>query len=110
MIGADLVLETGLLKSCRIKGHAGAGPKGSDIVCAAVSVLARTAFYVLSEKDGITVCGDFSGPGEFWLEISAVNPENIGFLAGAGAFLEEGILSVSREFPDFCTINIDRRK
>ena len=107
MIKACIALENGLLKSCRISGHAGAGPKGADIVCAAVSVLAGTALKMLSERKGITAKGDCPERGEFGLEITDVNPENREFLAAAGMFLCEGLLLVSKEFPDFCKVSID---
>ena len=101
--------EAGLLKSCRVSGHAGAGKKGSDIVCAAVSVLARTAIRVLSEREDITIRGDIPEPGNFYLE-TEYNPGGREFLAAAGAFLIEGLLSVSGEFPDYCKVNMIRRK
>lgn len=107
MIIAELVLEGGLLKSCAIRGHAGAGPKGSDIVCAAVSVLSRTVYKVLSEREGITVRSSAPNRGDFFLEVSCDgNPENRDFLDGAGAFLIEGLVSVSKEFPDFCKVSL----
>ena len=109
MIKADLVLECGILKSCRISGHAGAGPKGSDIVCAAVAVLARTAFEVLSTRKGIKVKGGNPERGEFWMEIAAPGFENLEFMNGVGAFLQRGILSVSKEYPDFCMVSIEER-
>ena len=109
MIRAVLAFEGGLLKSCGISGHAGAGPKGADIVCAAVSVLARTAFKTLSARKGITVQGEFPERGEFRLEICSVNPENSEFLAGVGKFLGEGLLSVSGEYPDFCKVTIEEK-
>ena len=107
MIRADLVLEGGLFKSCSIRGHAGAGPKGGDIVCAAVSVLSRTAYKVLSDRKGVTVRSEAPNRGEFFLEASGDGSrENRDFLDGAGVFLKEGLLSVSREFPEFCEVNI----
>ena len=106
MVKAKLVLEDGLLKSCVIQGHAGAGRKGTDIVCAAVSVLARTAFHVLSEREGITVKGEFPERGEFSFEITALNAQNSEFLAGVGTFLAQGLLSVSKEYPNFCRLSI----
>jgi hypothetical protein len=36
-------------------------------------------------------------------------PEGREFLAAAGAFLVEGLLSVSAEFPDYCKVIIERR-
>ncbi|MCL2127433.1 MAG: ribosomal-processing cysteine protease Prp, partial [Treponema sp.] len=56
MIEIEAVLdENGVLKTCKATGHAGAGRKGADIVCAAVSVLMRTAVRALSGKKGVTV-------------------------------------------------------
>jgi hypothetical protein len=37
------------------------------------------------------------------------SPEGREFLAGAGAFLIEGLLSVAGEFPDYCKLIIERR-
>ena len=109
MILADLVLdEAGLLRSCRVQGHAGAGSKGNDIVCAAVSVLTRTVVRVLSGKKGISIRGSIPEHGNFLMEAD-YNEESREFLAGAGAFLCEGLLSVAEEFPDKCKVNIERR-
>jgi len=109
LIQADVVLdEAGLLKSCRVSGHAGAGKRGSDIVCAAVSVLTRTLIRVLAGRQDITIRGATPEQGDFWMETEHT-PEGKGFLAGAGAFLIEGLLSVSAEFPDYCKVIIDRR-
>ena len=106
MVKAKLVLEDGLLKSCVVSGHAGAGPKGADIVCAAVSVLVRSAFHALSEREGITVEGEFPERGEFSLEIKEKGVQNSEFLAGVGDFLQMGLLSLSVEYPNFCRLSI----
>ena len=108
MIQVDMVLdEAGLLKSCRVSGHAGAGKWGSDIVCAAVSVLTRTLIRVLAGRQGVTIRG-IPEQGNFCME-AEYTPEGKGFLAAAGAFLIEGLLSVSVEFPDYCKVTIGRR-
>jgi uncharacterized protein YsxB (DUF464 family) len=109
MVRAELVLDhAGLLKSCRVRGHAGAGKRGKDLVCAAVSVLANTAFRVLSGREGITVRGGAPERGELWLETECAAGGRE-FLAAAGAFLCEGLRSVSEEFPEFCQLTIVRR-
>jgi uncharacterized protein YsxB (DUF464 family) len=109
MIRVDMVLDgEGLLKSCRVQGHAGAGSRGNDIVCAAVSVLTRTVVRVLSERKDITLRGSIPEQGDFWLETECAAGGKE-FLAGAGAFLVEGLLSVSAEFPDYCEVTIKRR-
>ena len=109
MILAELVLdEAGLLSSCRVSGHAGAGKQGSDIVCAAVSVLTRTLVRVLGNREGITLKGDAQERGNFMVEVE-YGSEGREFLAAAGAFLIEGLISVSTEFPDNCKLIIERR-
>ena len=101
--------EAGLLRSCRVSGHAGAGKRGSDIVCAAVSVLTRTIIRILSGRKGITLRGDITEQGKFHMEAD-YTAEGREFLAAAGAFLVEGLLSVSAEFPDNCKVIVERRE
>ena len=110
MISVDMILdEAGLLKSCRVTGHAGAGHRGSDIVCAAVSVLTRTTVRVLSEREGVIIRGNIPEPGNFYIE-TEYTPAGRDFLSAVGTFLIEGLSSVSKEFPDNCLVNIHRRK
>jgi uncharacterized protein YsxB (DUF464 family) len=109
MITIDAALdEAGLLRSCDVKGHAEAGFRGGDIVCAAVSVLTRTALLTLSKQEGITVRGEAPERGVFFMEADYTG-EGREFLAAAGAFLLKGLELVSREYPDYCTMNIRRR-
>ena len=109
MIQAELVLDgAGLLTSCRVEGHAGAGAKGSDIVCAAVSVLTKTVLMVLSDRKDIRIRGDIPERGNFLMEVD-YSPEGRDFLAGAGSFLVDGLLSVQAEFPGYCKVTIERR-
>ena len=110
MIQVNMILdEAGLLKSCRVSGHAGAGKRGNDIVCAAVSVLTRTTIRVLAGREDIRIQGDIPEPGNFYLDVE-YKPEGREFLNAAGTFLMEGLLSVSEEFPENCKVNIERRK
>jgi uncharacterized protein YsxB (DUF464 family) len=104
--------EDGLLASCVISGHAEAGPRGGDIVCAAVSVLSRTALRTLSAREGLAVRGEAPGRGEFRLETGpAAGPADRAFLAAAGTFLLEGLRSVAAEYPRNCkmTVKTERR-
>ena len=110
MIHVDMVLdEAGLLRSCRVSGHSGAGKRGHDIVCSAVSVLTRTTIRVLTGRKDITIRGDIPEPGNFYLETD-YSPEGRDFLAATGTFLTEGLLSLSEEFPGNCKVNIKRRQ
>jgi len=109
MIQAEVVLDdSGLLRVCRVKGHAGAGKPGGDVVCAAVSVLTKTIILVLSGRKDISIRGSIPEQGDFSME-TEYSPEGREFLAGAGAFLLEGLLSVSAEFPEYCKVIVERR-
>jgi uncharacterized protein YsxB (DUF464 family) len=111
MINISVVLdESGLLKSCDIRGHGEAGKRGSDIVCAAVSVLARTALSTLSGREGIAVKSEATRRGELTLETEAFTKAGWDFLAGAGAFLVEGLASVAGEYPKNCSMTVTKER
>jgi uncharacterized protein YsxB (DUF464 family) len=101
----------GIVRVCEVRGHGGAGPRGSDVVCAAVTVLARSFAGVLSGREGITLRGEAPERGILRIE-TGYTPEGREFLAAAGAFLLEGLGSVAAEYPRHCTIRIneERRK
>jgi uncharacterized protein YsxB (DUF464 family) len=106
MIEIDAVFdEAGLLRSCKVRGHAKAGPKGGDIVCAAVTVLTRTALRVLSGREGITLRGNAPRRGVMSIETD-YTAEGRAFLSAAGTFLMTGLASVSEEYPDYCRMNV----
>jgi uncharacterized protein YsxB (DUF464 family) len=108
MIRVEAALDRrGLLRACRVEGHAGSGPGGRDPVCAAVSVLVRTALRTLSGRKGIIVRGGAPERGLLWMETDCTE-EGREFLAVAGTFLIEGLMSVSEDFPDCCRIDIQR--
>jgi len=102
--------ESGLLKNCDVQGHAGAGARGHDIVCAAVSVLTRTALTTLSGREGIATQGGAPRRGVFTLHTEALSGAGEAFLFAAGAFLIEGLKSVAEEYPQNCTMNITKER
>jgi uncharacterized protein YsxB (DUF464 family) len=114
MIQVDAVLDTdGVLRSCKASGHAGAGrigflgfqKKGTDIVCAAVTILMRTALDVLSGRKGITIHSDAPKPGFLCLELD-YSAEGKDFLYAIGVFLIDGLRSVAQEYPRNCNLKI----
>ena len=111
MIEIKAVLDNdGILKACKAAGHAGSGKTGSDIVCAAVSVLMRTAFSILSNRKGIIIRGGAPEKGQMWLESgleAADDGKGKDFLFAAGVFLLEGLKSVAQEYPDNCKVTIE---
>ena len=110
MIEIEVVVgKDGTLKACKASGHAGAGKTGSDIVCAAVSVLMRTAFSVLSNQEGVVVQCDALVPGQMYFEAGYEDKKGKDFLFTTGVFLLYGLKSVAREFPKNCKISVKER-
>jgi len=110
MIGIDVAVDkTGILRECKASGHSGAGEAGSDIVCAAVSVLMRTVVRLLSNRKGIVIQSGAPEPGRLWLEIE-YTAEGRDFLSASGEFLITGLRSVAEEFPHNCTLTISERR
>lgn len=108
MIGIDAAFDgAGLLKFCEVRGHAAAGPAGYDIVCAAVSILTRTAFRVLSEREGITLRGGAPDRGVFRME-TEYQEAGREFLAACGTFLMDGLASVAGMYPEHVKLTIRR--
>jgi uncharacterized protein YsxB (DUF464 family) len=108
MIGINVVFdEAGLLRSCEVKGHAGAGPAGYDLVCAAVSILTRTAFRVLSEREGIILRGGAPERGVFRME-TGCQETGREFLDACGVFLTDGLASVAEMYPEHVKLTIRR--
>ncbi|MCL2180626.1 MAG: ribosomal-processing cysteine protease Prp [Treponema sp.] len=106
MIEIEAVVEDdGTLRSCKASGHAKAGKNGGDIVCAAVSVLMRTAFITLSDRKGVTARYSAPEKGQMRLE-AGYEAEGKDFLYAAGVFLINGLSSVAKEYPKNCSLNI----
>jgi uncharacterized protein YsxB (DUF464 family) len=99
VISAVVTLDSSsLLRALSVTGHADAGPQGRDIVCAAVSVLARTAVSVLSAKPSIVATVSTPARGELYLEINCKR-EGESYLSAVQDFLLEGLRSVAAEYP-----------
>ena len=100
--------KDGIIISCKVKGHAGAGKIGTDIVCSAVSVLVRTVAAVLSNREDIVIRWEAPEPGFFFFEAdyTAGGRE---FLFAAGEFLRVGFASIAGEYPKHCKLIQTRR-
>ncbi|MCL2759172.1 MAG: ribosomal-processing cysteine protease Prp [Treponema sp.] len=106
MIEIEAVLDSdGVLRACKAAGHSAAGKAGTDIVCAAVSVLLRTALGTLSDRKGITVQGGAPERGQLWLKAD-YEAEGKDFLYACGVFLIDGLKSVAKEYPENCTLTV----
>jgi uncharacterized protein YsxB (DUF464 family) len=93
----------GLPRYCRIAGHAGAAFRGSDVVCAAISVLARTLVRSFSDRQGVEIAASAPERGVFEFSAAYDVPEQ-DFLAGAASFALEGFKSIAEEYPEFISL------
>jgi len=108
VITVDLVLENGgSLVSASASGHALHGSRGTDIVCAAVSVLMRTTLTVL-ESGGARLRVESAGRGSLSMTVLACTPAGRPLLDYAGAFLHQGIGSLAVEYPESVRIREKR--
>ncbi|MDR1786206.1 MAG: ribosomal-processing cysteine protease Prp [Spirochaetaceae bacterium] len=97
--------------TCRAEGHAGFAPAGSDIVCAAVTVLLRTAAEMLEATPGVAVRPLAVQAGALSFQVERRErgesgrarddgPDALGArLWAVGDFIKTGMESLQREFP-----------
>jgi uncharacterized protein YsxB (DUF464 family) len=71
---------------------------GNDVVCAAVTVLVRTAWVVLADKPHITANFFAPVPGELYLDV-ACKRKGKPYLFAVQDFLLEGLQTLVGEFP-----------
>ncbi len=98
MINVLLEKKAGLLR-CKAEGHALFDQKGRDIVCAAATVLLRTAAQVLGDWPGIAFEGAAPERGTLSFEAKADGGEAKAELKFAADFLKAGFDSLAKEFP-----------
>ena len=94
--------KNGVIKKCQANGHADFSKKGTDIVCAAITILVRTAMQVLSHNEDVFLIADASSRGalSFSVEAKTESPETEAQLKCIGDFLRTGILALTKEFPE----------
>jgi hypothetical protein len=89
----------GCLCGFSASGHAGAGPRGRDPVCAAVTVLLRTTARLLSAQPDLKVSGQAPEEGEMRLELAPPPAKRKEWVRGVTATLVAGLADLDREFP-----------
>ena len=100
MIRLSLRLQAdGCLRSFSATGHAGAGPKGRNLACAAATVLLRTVARLLSAQSDLRVSGQAPAEGEMRLALEPPPPARREWVRGVTATLVAGLTDLDREFP-----------
>ena len=111
MIRAVLSQTGGRLTGFSVKGHAGYAPEGSDIVCAAVSVLTTTCVNALETVAGVVpeVRGGTDGFLEATLpgECPAESAHDAQVLMRS---LRQGLSDLAQTYPKYIRLSIQERR
>jgi uncharacterized protein YsxB (DUF464 family) len=109
VIRARLVLDPdGRPLRFEAEGHSELGAKGRNILCAAFTVLARSAFEALSGLPGASVEGSAPARGMLHFTVRHLPPEAGERAAGIAEFLLAGISGLEREYPGEVGLTIER--
>lgn len=91
-------------------GHAGMSEKGSDIVCAAVTALLKTAVLSLIHAEkcgtGLKVKADAQSSGHLSAEVIGFSDKDKPRLHYLFEFLAIGLAAIETEYPDYVTVQI----
>jgi len=98
----------GVLRRVESTGHAGTDVRGKDLVCAAASVLLRTAYEAMAQIDGVKIEGAAPEPGSLWFSVRDFRPEDAERLKGIGDFLLTGLSGLEREQPGALKLTTER--
>lgn len=90
----------------KVTGHSEIGQKGENLLCAAVSILVRTAFKTLASREGVVVVGSAALPGNLEFTVKAVPQEFDAWSLGVTDSLIIGLSSLEREYPGQLAIRI----
>lgn len=90
--------QDGRILSCSAQGHSEYAPAGSDIVCAAVTILLRTTLQVLLEYCPAAVDADLSERGRMFFCVKEEVGNDVP-LVYAADFLRSGLKSLCKEYP-----------
>lgn len=99
--------DQGILSYLNAEGHAGNEIAGSNIPCAAVSVLLRTAWEVSASMDSVKLAGKAEKPGFLTIEIVEYPDSRRDMLKGITEFLLVGLRGVKKDYPDRLEIMIE---
>lgn len=109
MIKATLVLDRdGRPLRFEADGHSVEGRPGSNLVCAAFTVLARSAYEALSGLPGARVEGEAPERGSLRFAVRHLPQECGEKAAGIADFLLVGISGLEREHPGEVGLTIER--
>ncbi|UCF98718.1 MAG: ribosomal-processing cysteine protease Prp [Spirochaetaceae bacterium] len=107
MIRVEIRLgHQGALRGFSVSGHSGTGSRGEDLVCAAVSVLFRTAARLLQLQPDVDVQGGAAENGTMELQVDTVPAERRQWLVGLSDFLIRGARDLQEENPGAISLRV----
>lgn len=115
MLEAELTFTSGgVLSFCRVSGHAegvgktgdGLSDGGFNLLCAAVSVLSRTAARTLEGRPGLTLKGEAPKPGNLWFRLERWDLRDEDWLKGVGSYLLTGFKDLEEEYPRILQLRV----
>lgn len=99
----------GALKSLRMHGHTSEIPRGDNLSCAALTLLARSVARLLANRSGWIVDGDASTPGELSLAIQRRPEDSLEWLKGVTDTFLRALADIDEEFPSALSVKIEER-
>jgi len=93
--------KEGCFKSVKASGHAGFAKKGKDIVCAAETIVLRTAMEILEDTKGVVVNADVASRGNLAFSVEVSECSSKERLICTADFIRKAIKSLSEEYPEY---------
>ncbi len=94
------------MQTCMAEGHANYAPKGSDIVCAALSCLLRTVLEQLQSQKTLVVKTDIPDRGMLAFSVEEFSKDDEFLLKYVSDFLKTGIGQLVQEFPEHISLRV----
>ena len=94
---AQVWLSDAVVRRVAVRGHAGFGAPGEDPVCAAVTLLVRSAARDLAGSSALRVVGSAPKEGAITFEILEYDTNAERWLAGVSSLLLQGLRDLASE-------------
>ena len=86
------------------QGHSKLGKAGENIVCAAATVLIRTAARLLESDKEVEISGGADKRGSLDFVVETIGNGKSGYVKTVGEFLLQGLSDLQREYPRECAL------
>lgn len=99
----------GVLRRVQADGHAGSAAAGTNIVCAAITILLRSVYDSWVRYPGIRLEGRAPAAGSLGFSLKSFDPAQASALRAVTELLLTGLGSLQREYPDVLTLRIETK-